>query len=317
MKYFKVIILFSLLVVSETIYSQISDTVRIELPQGQLEGTLTIADTNSLTPVVYIIPGSGGNDRDGNQTGSISNCLLMLSDSLVAQGISTLRVDKRMSGNSQFEDVSEEEVTFDDFVSDAKHWVDFLAEQNQFSDLIILGHSQGSLVAILAAQGNDKVDAIISLAGAGRPIDVILREQIYKQLHLAQKQLDPILDKLVMGERVDSVPIYFNQIVRPSVQPFLISWMRYDPIEEIAKLDIPIAIVQGTTDLQVLMVDAENLNSAYPSAEYIIIENMNHLFKETSLDPKENFGSYTNTAMPIIKGLVPKIVGFVNGIDKK
>lgn len=313
MNYVK-IFLFLLAIPVNYLYCQSSDTVRINLPIGHIEGTLTIADSNKRGPVAYIIPGSGANDRNGNQTSFVSNCYLMLSDSLVAHGISTLRVDKRMGGNSRFENISEEDVTFDDFVNDAKLWVDFLAEQNKFSDIIIIGHSQGSLVAILAAQGNDQVSAVISLAGAGRPMDVIIREQIYKRLHLAKKQLDPILDKLVMGERVDSVPIYFNQIVRPSVQPFLISWMRYDPMEEMAKLDIPVAIVQGATDLQVLLIDAENLHSAYPSSELIIIENMNHMFKEASLDMKENFASYTNTDMGIINGLIPQLVDFINGL---
>jgi len=145
--------------------AQIIDTVSIQFPDGQLKGTLSIADANKKTPIVYIIAGSGPNDRDGNQPMMKSNCYLMLSDALLTQGISTLRVDKRMSGNSIFKMESEEDMSFDYFVEDAKNWIDYLDSLDQFSDIIVLGHSQGSLVGMLAAENNDKVDAFISLAG--------------------------------------------------------------------------------------------------------------------------------------------------------
>ena len=308
--------LFICVITMSSTLAQKSDTVSIQLLGGQLEGTMTIADTTKLTTVAYIIPGSGSNDRNGNSENMIINELLMLSDSLISKGVSTLRVDKRMSGNSFFENVTEEEVTFDDFVADARLWVDFLEEQKRFSEIIILGHSQGSLVAILAAQDNDKVDAVVNLAGAGRPIDEGIREQVYNRLPIAQKQLDPILDKLVKGERVDTVPIYFNQIVRPSVQPFLISYMKYNPMEEIAKLNIPVAIVQGTTDFQVTMEDAEKLHTAYPKAELIIIEGMNHVFKEAPMDRAENMKTYLDLEIPIIDGLIDPLVEFIRSVSK-
>ena len=133
---------------------------------------------------------------------------------------------------------------------------------------------------------------------------------------IAQKQLDPILDKLVKGERVDTVPIYFNQIVRPSVQPFLISYMKYNPMEEIAKLNIPVAIVQGTTDFQVTMEDAEKLHTAYPKAELIIIEGMNHVFKEAPMDRAENMKTYLDLEIPIIDGLIDPLVEFIRSVSK-
>jgi pimeloyl-ACP methyl ester carboxylesterase len=295
--------------------AQTMDTVSIQFPDGQLEGTLSIADSDEKTPVVYIIAGSGPNDRDGNQPSMKSNAHLMVSDALLSEGISTLRVDKRMSGNSIFEKKSEEDVTFDFFVEDAKRWVDYLDSLNIFSDIILIGHSQGSLVAILAAQNNEKINGVISLAGAGSPIDQILRKQIYAQLPIAKKELDPIIDALVVGERVDSVPIYFHQIVRPSVQPFLISWMKYNPTEEIAKLNIPVAIVQGTTDLQVSQDEAEKLHSAYPSSKLIIVDGMNHIMKKAPMDRMENMATYSDPDLPLIDGFSDRIIEFINSVN--
>ncbi len=305
----------SLITVS-CVSAQISDTVSIQLDNGILEGTLSIADTNKLTPVVYIIAGSGPNDRDGNQPAAKSNAHLLLSDSLLSRGVSTLRVDKRMSGNSIVEMVSEEDMTFDYFVDDSKLWIDFLEKQNRFSDIIIIGHSQGSLVGILAAQNNNKVDAFISLAGPSGKVFEKLREQIYTQTPVFKTGLEPIFLKLEKGERVDSIPPFLNNLFRPSVQPFLISWDKYDPTEEIKKLEIPIAIIQGTTDFQVSVADAEQLKEAYPKAELMIIEGMNHVIKDAPADRMKNMKTYTDPDLPINSSITQHIVEFVRSLEK-
>ncbi len=305
----------SLITVS-CVCAQISDTVSIQLDNGILEGTLSIADTNKLTPVVYIIAGSGPNDRDGNQPAAKSNAHLLLSDSLLSRGVSTLRVDKRMSGNSIVEMVSEEDMTFDYFVDDSKLWIDFLEKQNRFSDIIIIGHSQGSLVGILAAQNNNKVDAFISLAGPSGKVFEKLREQIYTQTPVFKTGLEPIFLKLEKGERVDSIPPFLNNLFRPSVQPFLISWDKYDPTEEIKKLEIPVAIIQGTTDFQVSVADAEQLKEAYPKAELMIIEGMNHVIKDAPADRMKNMKTYTDPDLPINSSITQHIVEFVRSLEK-
>ncbi|HKE36190.1 MAG TPA: hypothetical protein VKB39_02070, partial [Candidatus Baltobacteraceae bacterium] len=77
-------------------------------------------------------------------------------------------------------------------------------------------------------------------------------------------------------------------LFRPSVQPFVISYMKYDPAKEIAKLSLPVTIVQGTADEQVTMDDANALKAADPSAKLVVIAGMNHLLKrppDQAIDP--------------------------------
>ena len=298
-----------------SVFAQVSDTVSIQFSSGQLEGTLSNADTTKKTPIVYIIAGSGSNDRDGNSSSIKCNDHLMLSDALLAEGISTLRVDKRMSGNSIFEMFSEEDIRFDVFVNDAKSWINYIDSLDQFSDIIVIGHSQGSLVGILASENNDKVDAFISLAGPSGKALKKIREQIYTQTPVLKTGLEPIFLKLEKGERIDSIPPMLNSLFRPSVQPFLISWNKYDPSEEIKKLNIPVAIVQGTTDFQVSMTDAEQLKEAYPAAELMIIEDMNHIMKEAPLDRMKNMATYSDPDLPIIEGFSDRLVEFINSIN--
>lgn len=300
-----------------TSIAQTVDTVTIDFPNGQLSGTLTTAVSSDKTPIVYIISGSGPNDRDGNQIGMKPNSHLMLSDALVAQGISTLRVDKRMSGESIFEMKSEEDISFDTFVSDANAWLDLIGERNDFSDIIVLGHSQGSLVGMLAAQNNDRVDAIISLAGPSEKVLVKMREQIYAQTPVFKTGLEPIFSELEKGNRVDSIPPMFNSIFRSSIQPFLISWNKYNPREEISKLKIPIAIVQGATDFQVTVDDANGLYAAQPNAEFIIVEGMNHVLKEAPKNRIANMKTYSDPELPLIDGLVDNLVRFIKESTKK
>ena len=298
------------------LHGQTIDTVSVDVPKGKLEGTLSVVSSDKPSPVVYIIAGSGSNDRNGNPGETGSNCHLMLSDSLLKYGISTLRVDKRMSGNSKLAIESEEEVTFDDFVSDASAWIDFLVDREQFSEIIIIGHSQGGLVAMLAAQNKKHVSKIVSLAGQTSPILEVLRKQLYAQFPKDKYPkysgaLEPILESLERGETVDTVPMIMQSIARPSVQPFLISWSKYNPTEEIRKLDIPISIIQGTTDIQVTVEDAQLLYKAQPNASLSLIEGMNHVLKPAPMDRMEQMKTYSDPELPIVGELVTELVKFI------
>lgn len=100
-------------------------------------------------------------------------------------------------------------------------------------------------------------------------------------------------------------------IFRPSVQPYLISWIKYDPAIEIAKLKIPVLLIQGTTDLQVTVNDAKLLSEAKPEAKLVIIKNMNHVLKESSSDVQENSATYRNPELPLKSELIDNIFKFV------
>ncbi|RZJ29721.1 MAG: alpha/beta hydrolase, partial [Flavobacterium sp.] len=103
-------------------------------------------------------------------------------------------------------------------------------------------------------------------------------------------------------------------LFRESVQPLWISWMKYDPAQEIQKLKMPILIVNGTQDVQVSVSDAELLKKAKPAATLVIIPDMNHVFKEIKGDRAENMTSYSNPDLPIAKGLADAVNQFIKTI---
>jgi pimeloyl-ACP methyl ester carboxylesterase len=122
---------------------------------------------------------------------------------------------------------------------------------------------------------------------------------------------EPIIDQLAQGQTVSEDPPLLMSVFRPSVQPFLISYMKYDPQVEIAKLDMPVLIIQGTTDIQVTEKDARMLAAASPGAEMVLIEGMNHVLKEAVPDRAANLQTYNQPDLPLKPELVEEIVGFV------
>ncbi|MFN3758122.1 MAG: alpha/beta hydrolase [Algoriphagus aquaeductus] len=239
-----------------------------------------------------------------------NNSLKMLAEGLAENGIASLRYDKRGVGESKDAGLSESELRFEHYVQDAKAWVDYLSKDSRFSEIVILGHSEGSLIGMIATQNPD-VTKFISLAGVGTPAGEIIREQLKPQPPFVLEQSLPILEKLEKGETVDEVPPMLFSLFRPSVQPYLVSWFRYDPRQELAKLNKPILIIQGTTDLQVGVDDAEKLANANERAELRIIEEMNHILKEAESDRTKNIATYSMPELPLQSDLLESILKFL------
>ena len=282
----------------------------LETPSGKIRGTITIPESPKPIPVVLIIAGSGPTDRNGNNMFMKNNSLKMLGEELFKNNIATLRYDKRGIAESKDAGREEKDMRFDDLVKDAEGWITILKADKRFSKVIVAGHSEGSLIGMIAAK-NAGADAYISIAGAGRPADVILKEQLKNQPESFTKICYPILDSLKKGKTVDSVPKQVFSLFRPSVQPYMISWLKYDPQAEIKKLNIPVMILQGTTDIQVSTEDAQLLFNANNKAEYHLIKGMNHIFKEAEEDRTKNIATYSDPDLPIKKELVDDITGFV------
>ena len=287
----------------------------ISIQDGTLSGTLFTPRGISKPPVVLIIAGSGPTDRNGNSTmiKGKNNSLLQLADSLANYGIASLRYDKKGVGKSQIRGLKEESMRFEDGANDALACINWLREKG-FKKIYIAGHSEGSLIGLVAAQ-QTKLKGFISLAGAGRPIDQILREQF-----MAGGGPDSIkllanryLDTLLAGQRIAKPnPLLFS-IFRPSVQPYMISWLRYDPGKLLQTLRCPVLLAQGNKDIQVQVADALLLQKAKPSARLAVLENMNHIFKiVTSNNPADNIKTYSDPALPIASSLVQEIIKFIH-----
>ena len=289
--------------------------VALQTDTGDIFGTLRVPPSDTTVPVVLIIAGSGPTDRNGNQPQLQNNSLKMLAESLYHNGIASLAFDKRGIAESASSAIAESDLRFEDFINDVRGWIDLLAQNEQFTEIIVAGHSEGALIGKVAAQNNANVARFISIAGAGVPAGDILREQLSAQL-AGQQAIEDLLfsfiDQLENGETVENVPPMFYALFRPSVQPYLISWFKYNPQTEIAKLDIPILIVNGTTDIQVSVAQAELLAAAQPNAQKVIIENMNHVLKTIeATDMMSQMATYTNPTLPINSELIERIVAFV------
>lgn len=289
---------------------QTETTVRLETTAGTLEGSLVLPGETNRTPVALIVAGSGPTDRDGNNPVMKNNSLKMLATALSKRGIATLRYDKRGIGKSEAAGMKEEDLRFDHYISDAKQWIDLLKKDKRFSEVTVIGHSEGSLLGMIASR-EGSADRFISVAGAGKPADKLLKDQMQSQPPQVSKAAVSIIDRLVEGKTVDKVDLVLYSLFRPSVQPYMISWFKYDPAKEIAKLKIPVLIVQGSTDIQVGEKDARMLAAANAKAEIRIIQGMNHIFKEVESDRMKNIATYNQPDLPIKNELVEAIGDFI------
>lgn len=294
------------------LFAQNTDSpITLETETGKIEGSLLSPAVTDKLPVVLIIAGSGPTDRNGNNPFMANNSLKMVAEGLAGMGIASVRYDKRGIGESKNAGLQESDLRFEHYVEDAKAWTKLLKSDPRFSEVIILGHSEGSLIGMIAAQ-QVAVSKFISLAGSGVPAADILREQLKSQPPAILDQALPIIKKLENGEKQDSVPPMFFALFRPSVQPYMISWFKYDPQKEIARLNIPVLIIQGTTDIQVTVSDAEKLAKANTQAQIRIIEEMNHILKNADADRMKNLQTYGNPELPLKEGLMEVIGGFIN-----
>jgi pimeloyl-ACP methyl ester carboxylesterase len=279
---------------------------------GNISGTLTVPkNAPGKIPVVLIIAGSGPTDRDGNNPlGVNTNTYKMLAVALGKNGIASLRYDKRMIGKS-VSTTKEKDLRFDDYSDDAIALINMLHDDARFSKVIVLGHSEGSLVGILAS-ADEPVSGFISVSGAGERADKVMSDQLKSQPQFIQDAFKGILDSMKKGKYTDKVDPALYTIARPSVQPYLMSWCRHDPAQDIRKLKIPILIVQGANDVQVTVANAEKLKKASKEATLLIIPGMNHVLKDAPADREGNLATYKDPNLPLKPELVTGIVDFIN-----
>ena len=304
--------LFCFVLFSLAIFAQENDFV-LNTPTGDIFGTISVPQCTHAMPLVIIVAGSGPTDRNCNSPlGVNSNAYKQLSDSLLVNNIASLRYDKRGIAQSQQSGLKEGDLRFETYINDLKLWIDTLATDKRFSGIIVVGHSEGSLIGMVAAESNPKVAAVISIAGVAVPADEILKEQLSAQPQMVKDMIFPALDSLKNGKTVENVSPMLYSLLRPSVQPYMISWMKYNPQAEIAKLTIPILIIQGTTDIQVSENQADLLYAANQNAKVFKVENMNHILKIcNSLDQTIQMQTYTNPELPLAEVLVTEIVKFI------
>jgi pimeloyl-ACP methyl ester carboxylesterase len=285
-----------------------SEPVELKTDTGTLVGVLDLPPTPGPWPVVLIHPGSGPTDKDGNNfLGSKTNALKMLGSALAERGLACLRIDKRGIGGSRKALTKPEEIRPETYAADAAAWVRFLRADKRFTKVGCVGHSEGSLIGILAGQ-KEKLDAFVSLCGPGRRFSDLLREQLKdKTPEDARKPTEAIIQSLEAGKMSDDVPKAWVLLFNKTVQPYLISMFKYDPAAEIGKLGCPVLVVSGMLDAQISAADGEKLAAGAKGARHAMLKGMCHVLKETD---KTSYEEQSKTIYQDIKApLHPKLVG--------
>jgi uncharacterized protein len=273
-----------------------------------IDGTLLTPNNITKPHLAIIIGGSGPTDRNGNQSFLNNNSLKKLAEDLTNNNIATFRYDKRVVKQIKTGRI-DRNILFDDFVTDATSVIEYFKKDGNFNHIYIIGHSQGSLVGMLAAK--DKVDGFISISGPAQSIDNIILEQIAKTYPILSNDAKRVVDSLRKGIKTDDFPMELASVFNKDIQSFMMNWMQYNPTEEIKKLKMPILLINGTKDLQVETKEAVQLNEAVPSSILKLLDNMNHVLVAIDGDNLENSKSYNEPNRKIAPQLIDELLNFI------
>lgn len=286
--------------------------VTLEAAPAPLYGT-ALRPEGRIEAAAVIIPGSGPTDGDGNNPLGVRNASLkQLAEGLAAQGIATVRIDKRGIARSAAAAAREDDLRFDTYVDDARAWAAQTVQQLDVSCVWLIGHSEGALVAQSAATNTDSnICGQILLSGAGRPAGVVIREQLAQTPEPYKTQAFDGLTELEAGRTIANPPAALHSLLRPSVQPYMISWLSRDPAKLAHDYLGPILIGQGTTDLQTSVDDAEALSIAQPNAQMKLWQGVNHVLTQAPVERGPNLATYADPDAKIDPQVVTDVAAFI------
>ncbi len=291
-----------------------------------LAGTLTMPKEGSDFPVVVLISGSGPQDRNSELLGH--KPFLVMADFLTKNGIAVLRVDDR--GTNLSEGVYNE-TGVDGFVRDTEYAVEYLKTRKEISSsqMGLIGHSLGGLIAPMIANTSDDIDFIIMLAGPGMRGDKLMllqKEKVERSMGIndeaiaiGQKNIGGAYEIIINSEAPqDSLAVelksYFKtafdgalpeaqlQLIAEQLSiPWLTDLIRHDPAEIFKNIKCPVLALNGEMDLQV--PPKENLSAiesgikANRNENVTIMElpGLNHLFQESETGMPTEYGTLEQT----------------------
>ncbi|MDS1136614.1 alpha/beta hydrolase [Nitratireductor indicus] len=294
-----------------------AETVHIPGPAGKLEAeAVSVPDARH---VLVIVPGSGPTDRNGNSSlpGLASNAYRFLAEDLAARGVASLRIDKRGFFGSAGALADANDVTIEAYAEDARRWVDRAA--GLAPCVWIAGHSEGGLVALVAAQKPpESLCGLILISTSGRPTGQLLIEQL--QANPANAPLMPeiksVVDDLEAGRPRDpeSLSPVLQSFFSRGLQRYMIDLFSYDPAIIADAWKGSVLIVQGDADMQVKLQDAELLAKSMPQAQRVDLAGGTHMLKEEV--PGNPMATYSDPSLPLHPQLVPAIVNFLEAADR-
>ncbi|MBT8258890.1 MAG: alpha/beta hydrolase [Bacteroidia bacterium] len=289
--------------------NSVSEELLIMNDSIHLQGVLTYKNDQNPQALAIFIQGSGNPDKNGNQLGMNikANYIKQLAEALLEQDIAMFRYDKRNVPEVNHKIVLKHYV-FDDLVDDVKTIIEHFKGDKRFDQIVLIGHSQGSLVGMLAIEAG--ADRYISLAGLSKSADEAIVWQISKQNEGLSQVAAEHFKELKETGKIDSINPLLYSIFNPTNNKFFKNYIKYNPVEEIGRIKIPTLIINGNMDLQVSAEDAEALHHALPDAEFKIISKMNHVLKHLESD-EDNMQSYYTEDYPVSPELVEVIAKFI------
>jgi len=292
----------------------------VEAPFAFTRGTLTLHGTLTLprsmegrVPVVLIVAGSGPTDRNANGPGSNTNAYALLAWGLGDHGIASLRYDKRGIGASAGPGGDPTTLSTDVYVADVGAGATALASDARFSGVILLGHSEGAGLVLQAANRGTPAAGVIMVSGQGRRLTEVLHEQFGRQADSATVvAIDSAFARFLRGDDPGEVPAIARPLLIPAARNFLRSLAAYDPPDEARRFSGRLLILQGATDVQLTLRDAELLQAAQPRATLLRLEGVNHVLKSIeTTDLQAQLKTYRDPAMPLAASVVPAIAEWI------
>lgn len=309
-----------------------SEDVEYTNPESglKLTGTITIPENEKACPAVVMITGSGEQDRDETIFGH--KPFAVIADYLTRNGIAVLRVDDRGIGGSEG---SVSSSTSLDFVSDVLAGVKFLKDRKEIDPkkIGLIGHSEGGLIAPIAATKSQDIAFIVMMAGPGTVGEQILYEQAaliakaaglpdlsIEQQKLTQQKIFDVLKSepdtaKAKGKLLETLSqgMYagmndgMKKAIDAEISNVNSAWFRffltYDPKPTLAKVKCPVLALNGAKDLQVpvsnLAAIIKAINSgANMNVDTVRFTNHNHLFQNCETGSTAEYAQIEETIDP-------------------
>lgn len=295
-----------------------------------LKGTLTIPNQQQAKfPAVLIVGGTGDNDRDGyNQSKKLDlTAYRELAHALGENGYMALRYDKRGCGESEGDYY---ETGFWDLVKDASAAVRYLREHEQAESVILLGHSEGAMMAP-AVMEREPLDGMILLFGVAEPSRIALGRQpemlfsylaqlkgvkgflirLFKIVEKAQKQNEATIQQILASP---------TPVMKIKGQKINAKWFqeqfRFNILDYLPKVTCPVLAITGTKDIQVVPEHAQALAEQVSGpSEWHLIPNLTHVLRKTDaeLTPLNLINVYKKQVQePIDSELKEKLLDWLN-----
>jgi uncharacterized protein len=299
--------------------------VTIRSGRVRLAATLTLPRSPAPHPAVVLVTGSGPQDRNGTVSGHRPN--LVWADFLTRRGFAVLRADDRGVGRSTGKLLDS---TDEDFAGDVLAQTDFLKRRKDVDPrrIGVVGHSEGALVAAMAAARSREIDFVVLLAGPAVPGRQILAAQSERIAHalgipdaLAARSRE--IQLRVFAAKGDAAAILDRELARLTPEEAIVvkgqlgrqldvvksRWFRflleYDPRPALGRIRCRVLALYGVLDLQVPAdLNAPAMRQALPHARVEVLPDLNHMLQRAKTGSPVEYTQIEETVSAEVQELV-------------